>query len=244
VARLPEGAHLWVDGQKTDGIDGILKDLRRLGLEVAATSKAHGKCLAFRSPGARAFRQWEPVPRSPAPGFAVPPGVFSADGIDPASALLAAQLPVKLSGRIGDLGAGWGWLSAEVLKRPDVTECHLVEAEFAAIEAARQAIADPRAVFHWADATTFRLPRPLDGIVMNPPFHEGRQAEPALGQAFIRAAAAMLAPHGRLWMVANRQLPYERTLADCFREVEEAPGDGRFKVLFAAHPKRLRPRLT
>jgi 16S rRNA (guanine1207-N2)-methyltransferase len=40
------------------------------------------------------------------------PGVFSADGPDPASQALAAHLPEKLPTRMVDLGAGWGWLSA------------------------------------------------------------------------------------------------------------------------------------
>ena len=44
---------------------------------------------------------------------------------------------------------------------------------------------------------------------MNPPFHTRPRADPALGQAMIRKAAAALRRGGRLFMVANRQLPYE-----------------------------------
>ena len=49
-------------------------------------------------------------------------------------------------------------------------------------------------------------------------------------------AAAMLAPSGRLWMVANRHLPYEAVLARHFREQAEIGGNGGFKLLSAARP--------
>ena len=59
----------------------------------------------------------------------------------------------------------------------------------------------------------------MDAVVMNPPFHTGRTAEPGLGQAFITAAARLLAPQGQLWMVANRHLPYETALGGQFAHV-------------------------
>ena len=101
----------------------------------------------------------------------------------------------------------------------------------------RPATPDPRARFHWADATRGKW-GPVDAVVMNPPFHTGRAADPALGVAFIRAAAAMLTPSGTLWMVANRHLPYEPVLAAAFREVEEIGGDSRFRLTRAARPLR------
>ncbi len=179
--------------------------------------------------------------RRPAPGpegFVTTAGVFSADRIDRGSALLAAGLPDRLGRRVADLGAGWGYLSAEILKRPDVGELHLVEAEHAALECARRNIGDARARFHWADATRFTAPHPLDAVVMNPPFHTGRAANPGLGRAFVAAAARLLAPRGRLWMVANRHLPYEAALTLHFDEITGIGGDGGFKLLKAARPRR------
>jgi 16S rRNA (guanine1207-N2)-methyltransferase len=73
---------------------------------------------------------------------------------------------------------------------------------------------------------------------MNPPFHQGRDTDPALGQAFVRQSGRILARHGALWMVANRHLPYETALKDAFAQVEEVGGDNRFKVIRAARPLR------
>jgi 16S rRNA (guanine1207-N2)-methyltransferase len=145
---------------------------------------------------------------------------------------------MTLKGRIADLGAGWGWLSREILRRPAVKSLHLVEADHAALDCARQNVSDARAAFHWADATRWAPETPLDAVVTNPPFHVGRRADPALGRAFLEAGARMLAPHGQLWLVANRHLPYETTLDALFRDVTEIGGDSRFKILQAARKRR------
>ncbi|MAZ25628.1 MAG: MFS transporter, partial [Cytophagaceae bacterium] len=114
----------------------------------------------------------------------------------------------------------------------------LVEADRTALDCAERNVTDPRASFHWADATSWEPPALLDTVVMNPPFHTGRKADPALGQAFIAAARRMLKPAGQLWLVANRHLPYETALATHFRASEEIAGDSCFKILHASRPKR------
>jgi 16S rRNA (guanine1207-N2)-methyltransferase len=177
-----------------------------------------------------------------AEGFVTAEGVFSADGIDPASRLLADSLPDKLGAHLVDLGAGWGYLASRMLARESLRSLDLVEADHAALACARLNVTDPRARFHWADATTWRPASPVDGVVMNPPFHSGRAADPDLGRAFIASAAGMLSPQGRLWMVANRHLPYEASLTQHFAEVVELSGDNRFKILQAARPVQARSR--
>ncbi len=235
------GGLLLIDGQKTDGIESLVRDMRKRAPVEGLVSKAHGKAAWLRAGPAEAplFADWRsPGPREIAPGFVTQPGIFSADGIDPASALLAEALPAKLSGRVADLGAGWGYLAARVLDFDAVEELHLVEADHAALACARRNVADPRAQFHWADATAWKAPAPLDAVVMNPPFHNTRKADPDLGRAFIASAAANLAPSGRLYMVANRHLPYEAELDARFAKVEALGGDTRFKLFMAQRPLR------
>lgn len=242
AGRLPEGAPIWVDGQKTDGIDSVLKDLRARAAVGEPFAKAHGKAFRLAAPGPQALADWRARPLHPAPGFETLPGIFSAEAVDRGSALLAAALPERLGATVADLGAGWGWLAAQILARPGIAELHLVEAEHAALACARRNVADPRARFHWADARQFRPERRFDAVVTNPPFHVARAADPALGIAFLRAAAGMLAPSGQLWLVANRHLPYERALAELFHDVAEAGGDPGFKVLRALRPAGARRR--
>lgn len=239
--RVTPGGTIWVDGQKTDGVETMLKDIRARVPVASSLSKGHGRIFSFAA--GPEFADWVADDLHPAPGFITRPGVFSAEKTDPGSALLAAALPAGLKGRIADLGAGWGWLSAQILSHPGVTELHLIEADHTALDCARANISDPRARFHWADATRFRPEARFEAVVMNPPFHTGRAAEPALGAAFIAAASEMLVPSGRLFMVANRHLPYEAVLSSHFRDVSEIGGDGAFKLFSAARPVQApRPR--
>ena len=229
------GAPVIVDGAKEDGIDSLYRDARALTEVGAPVSKAHGKVFSV-APGGE-LSGWIAGPQG-VDGFRTAPGVFSADGIDPGSRLLADRLP-PLDGTVADLGAGWGYLARRVLQAsPGVTALHLVEAEADALDCARENVADPRAVFHWADARSWRPEAPLDHVVTNPPFHISRRAEPSLGRAFIAAAAAMLKPKGGLWLVANRHLPYEEALQDAFRSVQTFDPNPSFKLFHATSPKR------
>ncbi|MEM6375239.1 MAG: methyltransferase [Pseudomonadota bacterium] len=245
LARLAQAAEvcdgvLVVDGAKTDGIETVLKACRRNGETSAPLSKAHGKIFTFvPGPGVSDWGQDEPT--RIASGFVTAPGVFSRDAVDPASSLLAAHLPKKLGAEIADLGAGWGYLSHEALTRPDITKLHLVEADFVALDCAKQNVADPRASYHWADATHWIASQPLDSVLMNPPFHIGRGGHPELGKAFIAAASRNLKPRGSLYMVANRHLPYEADLHRHFGQVDNVGSDPRFKIFVASRPARTRP---
>ncbi|GLS87507.1 MFS transporter [Cypionkella aquatica] len=228
-----------VDGQKTDGVETLLKDCKALGLQVGeALSKAHGK-LALITP-APALAAWTAQPSVVAGDFKTLPAVFSADGPDRGSELLVAALPVKLGNRVADLGAGWGYLSRAILSRDGVKELDLVEAEADALTCAQLNIPDPRARFHWADATSFKPARFWDAVVMNPPFHTAREADANLGMGFIKAAQRGLSPSGSLYMVANRHLPYDKLLVTLFKQVEEIGGDKSFRVVRASYPIRTR----
>lgn len=226
-----------VDGQKTDGVEAMLRALRQ-SIDVAPPiAKAHGKI--FWAAGGADLADWLVGPQLQPGGFWTAPGVFSADGVDPASALLAVALPDAMAGTVADLGAGWGYLAAHILTR-DVDAVHLVEAHDMALQCARHNVTDPRAKFHWADATNWVPPEQLDAVVINPPFHTGRAADPDLGRAFIDSAARLLKPHGALWMVANRHLPYAETLGARFAKVVDLGGDARFKLVRAERPKKTR----
>jgi len=244
TARRVSAGVVVVDGTKTDGVDSILKAVRGRAEISGPINKAHGKLFWFEG---GAFSDWDAGAPEPLPGgWVTAPGVFSADGIDPASELMAGLLPGTLTGRVADLGAGWGYLAAQVLARKGVTRVDLVEADRAALDCARVNVTDVRAAFHWADATRWKPDAAVDHVVTNPPFHVSRAADPGIGQGFVAAAARILRPGGRLWLVANRHLPYEDAIRAAFGSVDEIGGDKRFKVLAATLSARhgRRDRLT
>lgn len=189
------------------------------------------------------LQEWRALdaPRRIAGGYLSRPGLFAWDRIDSASALLASHLPADLGGRVADLGAGYGYLATQVIARcPQVEAVDLYEAQARALEPARINLAEAvqasgRAVVttvHWHDVTA-GLAQRYEVIVSNPPFHQGRADLPDLGRAFIEAAAQALLPRGRLWMVANRHLPYEATLAAHFAQVRTVATQEGFKVIEA-----------
>lgn len=224
-----------VDGQKHDGVDSILKAVKVRQAPEGVISKAHGKIFWLTGGD---FSDWAATDHM-IDGFVTRPGVFSADAPDKGSLALIAALP-PLKGRVADLGAGWGLLAHHILTADTVTHLDLVEADAVALDCARRNVTDPRAAFHWADATAFSPAAPYDVVVSNPPFHVSRAGDPALGRAFIAAAARMLSPQGSFWMVANRHLPYEDSVSQAFAQVEEAGGTPGFKVIHASRPHRHR----
>jgi 16S rRNA (guanine1207-N2)-methyltransferase len=159
--------------------------------------------------------------------------------IDAGSRLLAEALPDNIAGSVADFGAGWGYLASEVARRATrLDTLDLYEADFESCEAARRNLSgltgtvEPR--IFWRDVTAEALESRYDLVVMNPPFHAtGRGADPAIGIAMIRAAAGGLRAGGRLFMVANVALPYERVLAPAFAGFEELCRRDGFKVLLA-----------
>lgn len=180
-------------------------------------------------------------PRVNAAGYISRPGLFAWDRVDAASALLAEHLPLDLHGRVADFGAGYGYLAAQIIARcPKVAALDLYEAEARALEPARLNL--ERALrgqgrelpfeLYWHDVTQ-GVARRYDAVVCNPPFHQGRADLPDLGRAFITQAAHALLPHGSLWLVANRHLPYEATLAVHFEQVRSVAVQDGFKVIEA-----------
>ncbi|MEQ4574468.1 MAG: methyltransferase [Gammaproteobacteria bacterium] len=175
--------------------------------------------------------------------FSSRPGVFAWDRIDAASALLAEQFPPDLAGHGADLGAGYGYLSSELLRRcPQVRALDLYEAEARALALARTNLRsfedEVRLGYHWHDVTA-GLSGSFDFIVSNPPFHApSREERPDIGRRFIEVAARALRPGGRLLLVANRHLPYEQVLGAQFDAVQVLAERDGFKAIAAVRGAR------
>ena len=239
LRRLRPGGLLVISQANALGARSAVEDLARIAGPIQALSKHHCR-VAWAGPDARVrdaalSEQWlqAAAPRAvPGTQWHSQPGVFARDRIDAGSALLADHLPDDLAGAAADLGAGWGFLSAMMLERcAGIASLDLYEADADALALARANLADARVPcrFHWHDvAGDGSLPRAaFDVVVSNPPFHAQASEDPALGRAFIAAAARMLRPGGRFWLVANRHRPYEGARAAAFASSREvAVGEG------------------
>ncbi len=244
LQNLQPGGVLLVCQSNAEGAKSGEIDLSRLA--GALTVMCKNKCRVFWTRPHEKFdevllAEWRELdaPRPILDGrFLSRPGVFAWDRIDLASQLLADHLPADLVGDAADLGAGFGFLSAELLRRcQGIRSLHAYEADARALDLARQnllALTDKIALtYHWHDVTQGIAER-FDVIVSNPPFHAQQAAErPDIGRRFISAAAAALRPGGRLWLVANRHLPYEAELVNGFSKVHVVTQQNGFKVVEA-----------
>lgn len=254
LRRLAPGGTLVACMPNKEGARTGEADLAQLAGALHIRSKHHcrvfwtGPLEAPSDPALAAHWEALDAPRRiadddvPGGNFLTRPGVFAWDRVDAASRLLAAHLPADLQGDVADLGAGWGCLAMQVLARcPRIASLDLQEADARALELARAnvaAVAEQRdglpIGFHWSDVAAGVGRRRYDAIVCNPPFHaQGAVERVDLGRAFIAAAADALRPGGRLWLVANRHLPYEAALAGRFDVPREVAARDGFKVIEA-----------
>ena len=228
----------------SEGAKSSEADLARLAGPLQVRSK--NKCRVFwtqpdatvDTPLRDAWRALD-TPREIEPdGFISRPGVFAWDRIDAASRMLAEHLPSDLTGAAADFGAGWGFLSMQLLERcPGVTTLDLFEADARALDLARINLARRQpgrtVAHHWEDVTC-GVSGCYDVVVCNPPFHTQQAGDrPDIGRAFIDAAADVLKPGGRLWLVANRHLPYEATLDALFHPERIVAQQHGFKIIEA-----------
>lgn len=246
VAMTKPGGRIIAAQSNDEGARSSESDLALLGGEVESMSKH--KCRVFWTASltqlnASLVAEWQQLDAVRPIGdgrFVSRPGIFAWDRIDVASALLAEQLPSKLAGRAADLGAGFGYLAAELLTRcPGITAVDVYEAENRALELARVNLQSfpGRVHYRWHDVSVGLLDA-YDVIVTNPPFHAQRGIDrPDIGRRFITVAAESLRPGGSLWLVANRHLPYEAVLSENFPIVRTVVQRHGYKIIEAVRAR-------
>jgi 16S rRNA (guanine1207-N2)-methyltransferase len=255
--RLAPGGTILAAMPNTAGAGRFEKELSKATGNIHSLQKH--KCRAFHAVedgtwNETVFDEWRLLEKPcliPGSRFTTQAGIFSCDHIDPGSQLLADHLPANLHGHLADLGAGWGFLSDAVLQRcRKIERIDLFEADSRALACARRNLArhqpeviplssptchaedEPQIHFHWHDVTT-GLPDTYDAIIMNPPFHTGQATHVDLGRAFLKTAIASLKRGGKLFLVANRQLPYEAVLEVSGLAWRKTAEDKSYKLLFA-----------
>ncbi|MCP4185171.1 MAG: class I SAM-dependent methyltransferase [Hyphomicrobiales bacterium] len=234
------GGSIIVAGEKNNGIGSLQKRAARSGRITSSISKYHSVVFELESIGGFANTIITPQRKVYSDGrtYITASGLFSSDGPDDGSRLLAGHFDDKIQGSVADLGAGWGYLSAELIFRSNnIASLDLYEADWNGINISRQNLTsiskNVETGFNWHDVVFEVISKRYNWVIMNPPFHTGRDTSTKLGQNFIQSASSILKPRGKLLMVANRHLAYEATLAkyfSSFRVLEYRDG---FKILSA-----------
>ena len=164
------------------------------------------------------------------------PGVFSWDHVDEATALLAEHMTVNAGESVLDLGCGSGGLGVTAARLSGTGRVRLVDADIEAVRSTRGTIevaVQKNCSVEVSDVGSAVIDERFDVVITNPPFHVGKATNLELPQQFIRDAFTVLNPGGRLYLVANRTLPYESMIESEFGKVSVVHDGPRFKVLSA-----------
>lgn len=230
-----QGAKIIIAGDKTNGIASIKKRIAQKSPIEGSLAKYHATAFWMgNEPSLKDVKAPHAV--SMPAGFETAPGMFSPESVDKGSAILAKFIDKSIRGAVADFGAGWGFLAKVIAQNSAASSLDLFEAHWPSLEAAKinlQPIDRLPLVYHWLDITREPITRRFDWIVMNPPFHTGRKTEPALGEKFIEIAEEVLKPKGRLLLVANSGLPYEKKISAHFSNCKQLEKRDGFKILLA-----------
>lgn len=164
------------------------------------------------------------------------PGVFSWEHTDEATQLLAATMTVRAGESVLDIGCGSGALGVVAAGLSKTGRVHLVDADIEAVRSTRGTIETSgftNCSVLPSDVAEAVLDERFDVVVTNPPFHVGKTTDLSVPLQFIRDAHAVLVSGGRLYLVANRTLPYEAYLSRIFGNMDVVHDGPRFKVLSA-----------
>ncbi len=168
------------------------------------------------------------------------PGVFSWDHLDEATKILAGTIEIPSRASTLDLGCGSGPLGITASRLSAGARVVMVDADVEAVRSAKKS-AKAAGITNYqvlpSDVAGAVLDERFDVVVTNPPFHVGKQTELSVPMQFIEDSWQVLEPGGRLYLVANRTLPYEVPIKKRFGDVETLHDGRRFKVLSATRSR-------
>ena len=170
--------------------------------------------------------------------FITDAGVFSRGEVDFGTDVLLRALPQEMTGRVLDLGCGWGAVGVSVGKRYPNCRVVMSDVNERALELARQNAKKNgvRAETLVSDGFS-RVEGAFDYILANPPIRAGKQVI----YGMFRDAADHLVENGELYFVIRRQqgaesaLKYVKTI---YPDVEVTEKSGGFWVIRCGGGKR------
>ena len=255
---LHVGGHCYVAGANNEGAKSAAKALERLFGNAVVTavdsghrivvatkrSETRGDATEFSSPflDSGTFNQLPVTLRGAPYTLYARPGVFSWDHADEATELLAKVMQVQRGDSVLDLGCGVGALGVVAGTLSVNGRVCMVDADVEAVRCAtrtaeRSGLTDFQVLC--SDVASAVINERFDVVVTNPPFHVGKATDLSVPKQFIHDAWEVLVPGGRLFLVANRTLPYERMVQQRFGNLTTAHDGQRFKVLAATKAWRL-----
>jgi 16S rRNA (guanine1207-N2)-methyltransferase len=243
---LPVGARLWLAGENKAGIKSSPRHLKKYFATVSRLDTAR-HCGLFEASG--------PVQKTPFSlsgyeaawsiefaGQAITavslPGVFAHGHLDKGSKLLLDNLErIRPQGKVLDFACGSGLIGISLLRASPQIELTLLDVSSLALESSRRTLqANGLQAELLASDGLAGLRGSYDWIVSNPPFHRGIRNELEISALFFRQAGTFLTQKGKIVIVCNKHLPYEKWLRNYYSQVERLDANNEFMIIQASKP--------
>ncbi|WP_220743301.1 methyltransferase [Shewanella colwelliana] len=157
-------------------------------------------------------------------------GVFSEKHLDEGTKLLLEHLP-SLSGRVLDFGCGAGIITVALLKAHPHLNVDCVDINAMALASCEMTlVANNMGANVYPSDGLRQTSGQFDGIISNPPFHDGLHSATHIATDFVKDSAEKLNHHGQWHIVANRHLPYSDAIAKYFKKVNITAENNKYKV--------------
>ena len=243
AALLDDNGTLWLAGENRAGIKSAVKHLGSRFRRVSKLDSAR-HCALFAARSGKGVPTFDPAVYreewpldSNASGLTVVsyPGVFAHGRLDPGTALLLDVIgEMPLEGDVLDFACGAGVIGASIAKRHPHTRVTLLDNNAMALKGCEGTLRvnGLHGTLLASDGLS-ELEGSFDLIVSNPPVHAGVKTETSMSMRLLDTVHDHLRPGGRLILVANIHLPYEKWLAQRFRRCRQLASNERFKVIGA-----------
>ena len=163
--------------------------------------------------------------------FQTDAGVFSKQHIDPGSELLCKALPGDLSGRVLDMGCGWGAMTILTLAKCPGCEITMADVNERALALAQENVAANRMQAKAILSDGFEnVEGEFEAVMTNPPIRAGK----AVIYKMFEDAKAHLVPGGVLYLVIRKQQGAPsalKFLKELYRKAEVIERDGGYWII-------------
>ncbi len=243
AALLADDGTLWLGGENRAGVKSSGKTLRTRFSRVRKLDSAR-HCTLFEASGVIGATTFDPNEyREQWPldcgsnGLTVVsyPGVFAHGRLDTGTALLLDVVSnMSIRGEVLDFASGAGVIGACVAKCHEHARVTLLDNDALALRATRETLAVNRLQGTvLASDGLAELEGSYDLVISNPPVHASVKTDTSMSMRLLDTVHDYIRPGGRLIMVANIHLSYEKWLQKRFRRCRQLAGDTHFKVIAA-----------
>ncbi|MBL4625651.1 MAG: methyltransferase [Flavobacteriales bacterium] len=158
-------------------------------------------------------------------------GVFSASNIDYASQFFIEQLKVDSSIEcVLDLASGNGVIAHAIRQQNPLTEIHLVDDSFVAVESSKLNINDDNTHHHFSDGLENFSPELFDLIVSNPPYHFEHETNIEVALDLFKQVSKRLKVGGHFQLVSAISLNFKTHLSKLFLKVNVVAENDKFVI--------------